>query len=148
MEKKKFSIRDMHVKGKVLVFSVILLAMLIVISTVGIVSSRVINKERKDIYQNYAMAEYYLSEAYSDFVQIQVLIRDALFSSYYNNDSSIQALDSDIATYKTDITKKMDLFEKTLSAHDSEIKSEYEDVMSAIDEWYKSAENTIALIKQ
>ncbi len=148
MEKKKFSIRDMHVKGKVLVFSVILLAMLIVISTVGIVSSRVINKERKDIYQNYAMAEYYLSEAYSDFVQIQVLIRDALFSSYYNNDSSIQALDSDIATYKADITKKMDLFEKTLSAHDSEIKSEYEDVMSAIDEWYKSADNTIALIKQ
>ncbi|MDE5872573.1 MAG: methyl-accepting chemotaxis protein [Lachnospiraceae bacterium] len=148
MEKKKFSIRDMHVKGKVLVFSVILLAMLIVISTVGIVSSRVINKERKDIYQNYAMAEYYLSEAFSDFVQIQVLIRDALFSSYYNNDSSIQALDSDIATYKADITKKMDLFEKTLSAHDSEIKSEYEDVMNAIDEWYKSADNTIALIKQ
>lgn len=148
MEKKKFSIRDMRVKGKVLVFSVILLAMLIVISTVGIVSSRVINKERKDIYQNYAMAEYYLSEAFCDFVQIQVLIRDALFSSYYSNDSSIQALDSDIATYKADITKKMDLFEKTLSAHDSEIKSEYEDVMNAIDEWYKSADNTIALIKQ
>lgn len=148
MEKKSFSIRDMHVKGKVLVFSVILLAMLIVISTVGIISSRVINKERKDIYQNYAMAEYYLSEAYSDFVQIQVLIRDALFSTYYSKDSSVQTLESDIATYKADITKKMDLFEKTLSAHDSEIKSEYEDVMNAIDEWYKSADNTIALIKQ
>ncbi|MBD5095532.1 MAG: methyl-accepting chemotaxis protein [Lachnospiraceae bacterium] len=148
MEKKKFSIRDMRVKGKVLIFSVILLAMMIIISIVGVVTSRVINKERKDIYQNYAMAEYYLSEAYSDFVQIQVLIRDALFSSYYSNDSSIQTLESDIATYKADITKKMDLFEKTLSAHDSEIKSEYEDVMSAIDEWYKSADNTIALIKQ
>ena len=148
MEKKKFSIRDMHVKGKVLVFSVILLAMLIVISTVGIVASRIINKERKDIYQNYAMAEYYLSEAYSDFVQIQVLIRDALFSSYYSNDSSIQTLESDIAEYKSDLTKKMDLFEKTLSAHDSEVKEEYEDVLEAIDEWYKSADNTIALIKQ
>ena len=148
MEKKKFSIRDMHVKGKVLTFSVILLAMMIVISTVGIVASRVINKERKDIYQNYAMAEYYLSEAFSDFVQMQVLIRDALFSSYYKNDSSVQTLESDMAEYKSDLTKKMSLFEKTLDAHDSEVKEEYEDVLEAIDEWYKSAENNIELIKQ
>lgn len=148
MEKKKFSIRDMRVKGKVILFSVLLLVMLIVISVVGLVSSRSINKERTDIYQNYAMAEYYLSEAFVDFNEVQVLLRDALFSSYYSDATSLQTLESDIAKYKADIANKMSLFEKTLSAHDSEIKSEYEDVVDAIDEWYKNADANVALIKQ
>lgn len=150
MEKNKFSIRDMSVKGKILMFSVILLALMIVISVVGLLSSRSINNERKDIYENYAMAEYYLSEAFVDFNELQVLVRDALFTSYYsaNDTSYIQSLESQIAGYKADIAAKFELFEKTLDEHDSKIKSEYEDVKDAINAWYEGADNFVALIKQ
>ena len=69
--KKRFSINDMTVKAKITMFSLMMMALMIIISSVGLWSATTINTARNNRYNNYAMGQYYLSNAYSNFADIK-----------------------------------------------------------------------------
>ena len=77
--KKRFSINDMTVKAKIITYSVIMFILMLIISSVGFWSSSSVNKVRSNRYNNYAMGQYYLKSAYSDFADVKVRLRNILY---------------------------------------------------------------------
>ncbi len=137
--KKRFSINDMPVKGKITVFSAVLLAFMIIIAGVGLFSANSINKARSARYNNYAMGEYYLSEAFSNFANIKVRIRNIVFI-YYNDPANLQDQKTKIDNYRAGMRQYLDLFEERMDVFSPEIATQYQLVEDTMDEWVASME--------
>lgn len=144
MEKKKFSINNMAVKAKITMFSIVMLAFMIIIAAVGLMSSSRINKARRDRYDNYAMAQYYLSNAYSDFCNIRVTLRNIVLV-YYNDAENLKTQQTLIAEYHADSEEKFASFEEKLDIYPNEIDNKYKDVRTSIETWLEASETEISL---
>ncbi len=142
--KKRFSINDMPVKGKITVFSAVLLAFMIIIAGVGLFSANSINKARSARYNNYAMGEYYLIEAFSNFANIKVRIRNIVFI-YYNDPANLQDQKTKIDNYRAGMRQYLDLFEERMDVFSPEIATQYQLVEDTMDEWVASMEKQIEM---
>lgn len=142
--KKKFSIYDMSVKGKILLFSVMMLILMTIISFVGFWSSANVNKARSNRYNNYAMGEYYLSEAFGNFCNIKVRVRNALFV-YYNDPVNLQDQKTKINNYENATRSHLAMFESRMDNFSPEIRTQYQKVENAIEKWISSTDNDIIM---
>lgn len=147
MEKKKFSINNMAVKAKITMFSIVMLAFMIIIAAVGLFSSSRINKARKNRYDIYAMAEYHLSKSYTDFCSIRVSLRNIVLV-YYDDAENLKAQEAMIADYQVDGEENFAKFEEKLSEYPDEVVNKYNAVRSSIDEWMEASTIEIALAKE
>ena len=119
--KKRFSINDMTVKAKITMFSIMMMVLMILISGVGIWSATNINKARSNRYNNYAMGQYYLSNAYSNFADIKVRLRNILYI-YSEDPITLQSEINDVQTYKETVKENLGKFEERLNNLDSTIR--------------------------
>lgn len=142
--KKGFSIHNMSVKAKITMFSIVMLVFMTIIAATGLFSANIINKARSARYDNYAMGEYYLSEAFTNFCNIKVRLRNIVFY-YYNDPVNLQDQNTKIANYKKAVADNFGLFEDRLDAFDPEIATQFEQVEQAIERWYKSGDEDIQL---
>lgn len=142
--KKGFSINNMSVRSKITMFSVVLLAFMIIIAGVGIFSSNSINKTRKDLYNNYGMGQLYMSQGFSDFCNIKVRIRNALLA-YADDPANFKAQKDDIESYKAECYDSFGKFEAIMDTFPQEIRDQYQTVKSKADEWITANEDYIAL---
>ncbi len=142
--KKRFSINDMSVRGKITMYSVVLLIFMLVIAGTGLFSSISINKARSNRYNNYAMSEYYLSEAFSNFCNIKVRIRNVVFL-YYNDAANLQDQKTKINNYDTEMRRYLQLFEDRMVNLSPEIQNQYQKVEDSVDEWMVSMNNQITM---
>jgi len=142
--KKRFSINDMTVKAKISVFSILMLILMVIISAVGFWSSNNVNKARSNRYNNYAMGEYYLSEAFSNFCNIKVRVRNILFY-YYNDPVNLQDQKSKIENYKNATHENLALFEARMDKLPSEIRTQYQKVEDSLDKWLDSTDKDISM---
>ena len=142
--KRRFAINDMSVKSKITLFSVIMLALILIISGVGIWSSNMVNKARQSQYDNYAMSQYYMAEAFSDFCNIKTSVRNIVFV-YYDDPEALQQQQAKIDAYKAEARKYMDLFEGNLEHLSSEIASTYQPIEDDMNSWYETAQKDIDL---
>lgn len=146
MEKKKFSINNMAVKAKITMFSIVMLAFMIIIAVVGLFSASRINKARRDRYDTYAMAQYHLSKSYSDFCNIRVILRNIVLV-YYDDAQNLSAQEAAITEYQADGEENFASFEEKLSEYPDEINNKYKEVRSAIDAWMEASTTEIDLAK-
>ncbi len=142
--KKSFSINDLSVRGKITTFSVVLLIFMVIIAGTGLFSSVSINKARSNRYNNYAMSEYYMSEAFSNYCNIKVRIRNVVFL-YYNDAANLQDQKTKIDNYEAEMRHFLQLFEDRMVNLSSDIQNQYQKVEDAIDEWIVSMDNQIAM---
>lgn len=143
--KKRFSINDMSVRKKITLFSVLMLALIIIISAVGIWSSNMVNQARTSL-NNSAMAQYDITQAFANFCNIKVRVRNILFA-YYDDPTALQQQEQMIETYKADAQEYFDLFEKRAGNMDPETESEYRSVVDKINSWYDSTQEDIDMAK-
>ncbi len=147
MKKKRgFSINNMAVKAKITMFSVVMLVFMVIIAGVGLFSANSINKARSNRYNHYAMAEYYLSEAFTNFCNIKVRLRNIIFM-YYDDPANIQDQESKIANYKVAVEENFAKFEENMDVYSDEIDEKLQEVEASIDDWYASADEDIELAK-
>lgn len=139
---KKFSINNMSVKAKIFTFSVVMLACLILIAVLGLLSANNINKQRTKRYDNYAMGQYHLSQAFTDFCNIKVRLRNILFV-YYNDAENLKDQQNKINAYKEGVTENFQMFYERIDAFDPEISKQFEALKTSITEWYESSEKEI-----
>ena len=142
--KKGFSINNMSVRSKITMFSVVLLAFMIIIAGAGIFSSNSINKTRKDLYNNYGMGQLYMSQGFSDFCNIKVRIRNALLA-YADDPANFKAQKDDIESYKAECYDSFGKFEAIMDTFPQEIRDQYQTVRSKADEWITANEDYLAL---
>lgn len=143
--KKRFSINDMTVRKKITLFSVLMLVLIIVISAVGIWSSNMVNQARTSL-NNSAMAQYDITQAFANFCNIKVRVRNILFA-YYDDPDALQQQEEMIATYKADAQEYFELFEKRAGNMDAETEAEYRSVVNKINSWYDSTQEDIDMAK-
>ncbi len=143
--KKRFSINDMSVRKKITLFSVMMLVLMIIISTVGIWSSNMVNKAKTSLH-NSAMAQYDITQGFANFCNIKVCVRNILFY-YYDDAEALKAQEDMIEKYKADARNYLDLFEGRMTSLSPEIQSKYETVEAEINEWYESTQKDIDMAK-
>lgn len=142
---KKFSFFDMKVKGKITLFSVITLVLMLIISGVGFWASTSINKARSNRYNYYAMSEYNLSEAYSDFADVKVRLRNILYI-YNDNATKLKSEITDMQRYEEEMQASLKAFENNLSYfNDQNISTLYNNVVNYMDSYLESAEECVQL---
>ena len=144
--KKRFSISDMTVKAKITMFSIMMMVLMILISGVGIWSATTINKARSKRYDNYAMGQYYLSNAYSNFADIKVRLRNILYM-YADDPVALQSEINDVQTYKQTVKENLGKFEERLNNFDSTIRSNYESVDSDMNTYIEFGEGLIQMVR-
>jgi len=142
--KKGFSIKNMSAKGKITMFSAVMLLFMIVIACTGLYSANEINRKRSERYDNYGMGEYYLSEAFSNFCNIKVRVRNIVFL-YYNDPTNLQDQKTKINNYTNATRQYLQLFEDRMKHFSSEIQKQYQVVEDAIEEWLSSTNADISL---
>ncbi|MCM1288539.1 MAG: methyl-accepting chemotaxis protein [Clostridium sp.] len=145
MKKKKFSINNMAVKAKIVTFSIVMLAFMIIIAAVGLISANRINKSEEERYNHYAMGQFYLSQAFSSAANVEMSIRNMIMLS--TDPTSLSEQENLIASYKKEIADEFAKFEANLSSYSKDIVDEYEDVQDAMEEWSDSIDAQIALAK-
>ncbi len=138
--------KNMSVKQKITMFSVVMLVLMVIIAGVGLFSANSINKARSARYDNYAMSEYYLSEAFTNFCNIKVRLRNAIFM-YYDDAANLQDQETKIANYKQAVADNFKKFEDRMGNFDQSIADQYKVVTDIIDEWYASADEDIQMTK-
>jgi len=142
--KKKFSINNLPVRTKITIFSIVMLVFMILIACAGLFSAKSINSARSARYNNYAMGEYYLSEAFTNFCNIKVRLRNILFV-YYDDPANLQDQEAKIANYKQVVAENFALFEKRSDAFSPAVTKQLDKVEASINAWYASADENIEL---
>lgn len=141
--KKKFSINDMPVKLKIRMFTAIMLLFMVIIAAVGLFTATNINKVRSARYNNYAMSQYYMANAFTNFSNIKVYTRNILFY-YYDDAEGTKAQNAKIESAYAAMFENLGLFEKNLDNLNPDIRTQYNKVMDAANQWLKSMESEIS----
>ncbi len=136
--KKRVSINDMTVKAKIITYSVIMFFLMLIISSVGFWSSSSVNKVRSNRYNNYAMGQYYLKSAYSDFADIKVRLRNVLYI-YSEDPTGLQEQMNQMQSYEQAVKENLGKFEERLSSLDSSINSKYNNVVKNMNDYIEFA---------
>lgn len=143
--KKRFSIKDMTVKGKILLFSVLLLGLMVIIAGVGLWSSNMVNAARSSL-NNEALAQYDVTQAFASFCNIKVRVRNILFA-YYDDADALKQQEDMIEKYKADAAEYLQLFVNRMGDSDPEITAQYQVVVDKINSWYDSTQKDIDMAK-
>lgn len=144
--KKKFSINNMLVKTKITMFSAVMLLFMVIIAGVGLFASNTINNARSARYNNYAMSEYYLSEAFTNFCNIKVRVRNILFL-YYNDPANLQDQENKIANYRQAVYSNFAEFEERMVHLPRAVQTQFQKVEDSIDEWFASTDEDVQMAK-
>ena len=139
-------IKDMKVKTKITMFSVLMLVLIIIISAVGFWSSNMGNQANQSLYNNYAMGQYYMMEAYANFANIQTKVRNILFV-YYDDPQALQEQEASIAAYRTSAREYLDRFEEVLPNLPADVATVYQPIEDDITSWTESTETYIEMAK-
>lgn len=142
--KKKFSINDMPVKTKIRMFTGVMLAFMVIIAGVGLFTATNINKVRTNRYNNYAMSQYYVANAFTNFSNIKVYTRNILFY-YYDDTAGTKTQTAKIEEANTAMWENLGLFEKNLDSLNPDIRTQYEKVTTAANNWLASMEEEISM---
>ncbi|MDE7252813.1 MAG: MCP four helix bundle domain-containing protein [Acetatifactor sp.] len=140
--KKNFSINDMPVKIKIRMFTIVMLVFMVIIAGVGLFTATNINKVRKDSYDNYAMSQYYVSNAFTNFSQMETYLRNILFY-YYNDAAGASKQTTLIEQNYNEMVENFAMFEANLPELAPDIKTQYDKVKNAADKWKSSMEDEI-----
>ncbi|MCM1191268.1 MAG: methyl-accepting chemotaxis protein [Butyrivibrio sp.] len=140
--KKKFSINDMPVKTKIRMFTIVMLAFMVIIAGVGLFTATDINSVRKESYDNYAMSQYYIANAFTDFANIKTCVRNIVFY-YYDDSSETSEQNNKITQYHDDMFANLAYFEKNLEELDPDITTQYNKVLTAANQWLDSVTSEV-----
>ena len=56
---KKLSMKNLTVRKKITIYSATMLVLMLLLTGFGLFSTDLVNRERTQLYENYAMGEYY-----------------------------------------------------------------------------------------
>lgn len=135
MKKKKFSFKNMSVRGKLIMLTSITVILMIIVAGSGLFTSIRTNKARSNRYDVYAMGRFYLSEAYGDFSDIKLQLACILY--VYDNPEQMQASLDTMNAYEELVEKNLETFQKI--EFSPEIEAEYALVEAKVKEFIASA---------
>jgi len=141
----KFSIRNMSVKKKIICFSIVMLAFMVIIAAAGIVVATKINTERKARFDNYGEGEVLLNEAFSDFGQVRTRLRNLIYV-YADEPEQYESVISNINRYSANTKAVLAAFSEKLGNFSPTISENYNKLSGYIDSYIESVDRAIKYV--
>ncbi len=138
----KFSIRNMSVRTKITVFSVIMLIFMIIIAGSGIYVSSIMDSAREELHINYGKNAVVLQNAYSDFCQVKIGIRDLIYV-YADEPEKYEDLITSTNQYIAEVTEQLEIFSSNLDAYDSSVAENYKALGGYIEQYINAVNEAI-----
>lgn len=142
---KKTKATGMTVRGRLVLFGILMLACIIFTVVVGIQVVTLTNQAQTKRYDNYGRGELELSEAFSDFHQIKVHLRNLLY--LYAGDDDKQAAEVErINEVMESAEQNLTSFSARLDQYDAGISTDFQQCIAYIDEYKASVERAISYV--
>lgn len=142
---KKTKATGMTVRGRLVLFGILMLACIIFTVVVGIQVVTLTNQAQTKRYDNYGRGELELSEAFSDFHQIKVHLRNLLY--LYAGDDDKQAAEVErINEVMESAEQNLTSFSARLDQYDTGISTDFQQCIAYIDEYKASVERAISYV--
>ncbi|MDE7436139.1 MAG: methyl-accepting chemotaxis protein [Lachnospiraceae bacterium] len=145
--KKKIGMGSMKVRTKITLFSVVMLLFLLISSGLGLFVAHTVDTERDELFETYGKGEFYLSQAFSDFVEVKAGMRDILFT-YADNATKRQATLENVEAYAMESYEKLDKFAENLEVYPDIIDEEYYDMREAVDNYTAVLRTVVELVEK
>lgn len=142
---KKTKATGMTVKGRLILFGLLMLVCIILTAAAGVQVISLTNRAHAARYENYGKGELELSQAFSDFHQVKVHLRNVLY--LYADDKAKQAEEIEkiyvvMESAETSFTK----FSSKLDQYDSGIGTDFQECIAYIEEYKASVEKAISYV--
>lgn len=143
--KKKFSINNLKVRTKLTIFSSILLLLMLMIAVTSIEVVNLTNRAHAKRYSNYGEGELELEEAFSNFHEVKVHLRNMLYL-YADNETKQQAEISTINAKIAEADEHLAAFADRMDNYDSSIENNYDKFIAYINEYEDSVQRAISYV--
>lgn len=146
MKKKKFSVRNMSVRSKLITNSGVALLMIVILAVLSIIVLMETNDSRVENDDMYAERQIALSDAYMSFNKVNTDIRDIIYT-YQDDSVKQQEKINNIRSEESDIESNFQLFTTYKDDYGSEVLDEYNKVVQHLTDYMTSAEKMISLVQ-
>lgn len=143
--KKKFSVHNMTVRNKLYFFSTILLLFILLVAAVGMEVVSLTNKAHTSRYNNYGEGQLELSDAFSNFNEVKVHLRNMLYL-YADNEEKQQSEIATIREIVKEAEENITAFAGRLDKYDEKISENYKECVAYIEEYEASVERAISYV--
>lgn len=142
---KETKATGMSVRGRLIIFGVLMLACIILTAAVGVQVVTLTNRAQTKRYDNYGKGELALSEEFSDFHQIKVHLRNMLY--LYEDDADKQAeeierMNEVMQSAEANLTS----FSAGIDQYDDGISADFQQCITYIEEYEASVERMISYV--
>ena len=144
--KKMKATKGMTVKGKLSLFSMIMLVIIILTAATGLWVVSLTNQAHEKRYDNYGRGEFQLSEAFSNFHQVKVHLRNLLYLYADNNEKQQAEIDTINEVIKN-AEDELAAYAARLDQYDSQVSANYEQCMGYIQEYTDSVQRAISYVE-
>ena len=144
--KKMKTAKGMTVKGKLSLFSMIMLVIIILTAVTGLWVVSLTNQAPEKRYDNYGRGEIQLSEAFSNFYQVKVHLRNLLYLYADNNEKQQAEIDT-INEIIKNAEDELAAYAARLDQYDSQVSANYEQCMGYIQEYTDSVQRAISYVE-
>lgn len=143
--KKNFSVHNMTVRNKLYLFSSFLLIIILLVAAVGMEVVTLTNKAHTARYNNYGNGQLELSEAFSNFNEVKVHLRNMLYL-YADNETKQQSEIETINEVMKEAEENVTAFSERLEKYDEKIGENYKECVAYIEEYKASVERAISYV--
>ena len=144
--KKMKTAKGMTVKGKLSLFSMIMLVIIILTAVTGLWVVSLTNQAHEKRYDNYGRGEFQLSEAFSNFHQVKVHLRNLLYLYADNNEKQQAEIDTINEVIKN-AEDELAAYAARLDQYDSQVSANYEQCMGYIQEYTDFVQRAISYVE-
>ncbi len=138
--------KNMKVKNKLILFSGIMLALIIWTAGVGMIVANLTNKARSERFNTYGRGELYLCEAFSNFHEVKVHLRNMLFL-YDENDLDGRQQEMMVIREKVEeASQNFSAYYDMIGSYDQEIVDNFEKCLVHVNAYKDYVENAIVLV--
>jgi len=144
--KRRFSIRDMAVKNKLLVFSTIALLFIIGLALGSLFVVKNTNTARTNRYVIYGERETAISNAYAYFNQVKVDTRNIIFL-FAEDNAKIQEEIQSVNAEREKMKEQFQIFSQYLDLYNQNIVTNYNKVVENMNSYIESVEKIISYVQ-
>lgn len=145
--RKKKGMGSMKVKAKITLFSIVMVVFLLISAAIGLWVSYMVDSERSERYQTYGKGAFYITQAFGDFCQAKVHLRNAMYI-YADDPAKQDAAIENIRSYAAAADEYLNMFGDQLDLYSDEIKAGYEEVKTAFADYVETTDTILEMLER
>lgn len=145
--RKKKGMGSMKVKAKITLFSIVMVVFLLISAAIGLWVSYMVDSERSERYQTYGKGAFYVTQAFGDFCQAKVHLRNAMYI-YADDPAKQDAAIENIRSYAAAADEYLNMFGDQLDLYSDEIKAGYEEVKTAFADYVETTDTILEMLER